>query len=338
VGEATMGKNKQVECRICFKPMRSDVVKRHMKIHVKYNQPEKYGVKLQSNEDMCTEPGLVDSVLDKDTITCRNADLSEKPDGSIRAYDVISQSSTELYSINVGALRKAIVKDEQEYKQKIELGREVYLFIDEAKILQESLSKERQAALDLYVKQKQRLDQDITLKPWQEELMSYIKPTDREVIWVIGINGNEGKTWFQQFLKERYGWSKAVTGMDIKAKTSSLCHALRKRSLVTTDIFLFNVGKANTEADVNYDVLEKIKDGHIFASKYDSTELQFKTPNIVIVFSNDKPKINQLAVDRWKIFVIHDNELTDYTRQYTTPKGVMTTSDGDLPIRTEYSY
>jgi hypothetical protein len=325
-----MGKHNQVECRICFKPMRSDVVKRHMKQHDKV----KVKIELQNNEDTCKEPGLVGNVIDKDTIPCRNEDVSEKP----ITYDVISQSSTELYSINVGALRKAIVKDEQEYKQKIEIGREVYLFIDEAKILQESLSKERQAALDLYIKQKQRLDQDITLKPWQEELMSYIKPTDREVIWVIGINGNEGKTWFQQFLKERYGWSKAVTGMDIKAKTSSLCHALRKRSLVTTDIFLFNVGKANTEADVNYDVLEKIKDGHIFASKYDSTELQFKTPNIVIVFSNDKPKINQLAVDRWKIFVIHDNELTDYTRQYTTPKGVMTTSDGDLPIRTEYSY
>jgi hypothetical protein len=307
-----------------------------MKQHNKF----KVKIELQSNEDMCREPdlGLVGNVIDKDTIFCRNEDLSEERHGSIRAFDDSSHNSPESYSINVGALRKAIVKDEQEYKHKIEIGREVYLFIDEAKILQESLSKERQAALDLYIKQKQRLDQDITLKPWQEELMSYIKPTDREVIWVIGINGNEGKTWFQQFLKERYGWSKAVTGMDIKAKTSSLCHALRKRSLVTTDIFLFNVGKANTEADVNYDVLEKIKDGHIFASKYDSTELQFKTPNIVIVFSNDKPKINQLAVDRWKIFVIHDNELTDYTRQYTTPKGVMTTSDGDLPIRTEYSY
>ena len=49
-------------------------------------------------------------------------------------------------------------------------------------------------------------------------------------------------------------------------------------------LHLFNVGKARTEADVFYEVLEKIKDGHIFASKYDSTELQFKTLNIVIVF------------------------------------------------------
>ena len=73
-----------------------------------------------------------------------------------------------------------------------------------------------------------------------------MKPTHREVIWVRGITGNEGKTWFQQFVKEKFGWDKAVTGMDIKVKNSSLAHALRKRSLLTTDTFLFNVGKADT--------------------------------------------------------------------------------------------
>ena len=33
--------------------------------------------------------------------------------------------------------------------------------------------------------------------------------------------------------------------MDIKLIKSSICHALRKRSLMTTDILLFDVGKAN---------------------------------------------------------------------------------------------
>ena len=256
-----------------------------------------------------------------------------------KALDVNSHNSTESDSINVEALRKSIDKDEKEYKRKIELGSEVYLYIDEAKILQESLSKERLEALDLYIKQKQRLDQDNTkLRPWQDDLLKYMKPTDREVIWVRGINCNEGKTWFQEFLASKFGWSKAVTGMDIKAKNSSLCHALRKRSLVTSNIFLFNVGKAKTEADVNYEVLEKIKDGHIFASKYDSKELLFKTPNIVIVFSNDRPNIKQLALDRWKIFIIQDNELIDFTSKYIKPKGVTTISDEDVGYRTEYDY
>ena len=317
--------------------MRSDNLKGHMKVHEKY----KSNIIFQTTEEMCKDlvMGSVDKALEQvatqSTIVADEMEyLSGKRYGLKRSFDDSGHNK-----IDVQALRKSIIKDEQEYLLKIELGREVHNYIDEAKIIQESLSKERQDALNLYIKQKQRLHQENTkLRLWQQSLLDYIKPTDREVIWVRGINGNEGKTWFQQFLKERYGWSKAVTGMDIKAKNSSLCHALRKRSLATSDIFLFNVGKAKTEADVNYEVLEKIKDGQIFASKYDSTELQFKTPNIVVVFSNDRPKIKQLALDRWKIFIIQDNELIDLTPQYVKPKGVTKISDEDVGHRKEYSY
>ena len=34
--KSTMGKNKQVSCQVCFKFMRSDNLKGHMKVHVKY--------------------------------------------------------------------------------------------------------------------------------------------------------------------------------------------------------------------------------------------------------------------------------------------------------------
>ena len=60
---------------------------------------------------------------------------------------------------------------------------------------------------------------------------------------------------------------------------------------MTTDIFLFDVGKANTFDGVNYEVLEKIKSGRILACKFDSAELKLHTPNIVIVFSNDGPEV-----------------------------------------------
>ena len=58
-----------------------------------------------------------------------------------------------------------------------------------------------------------------------------------------------------------------MAGMDIKIKKLSICHALRKRRLATTDIFLFDVGKAKTFDTVNYEVLEKLKNGRILASK-----------------------------------------------------------------------
>ena len=85
---------------------------------------------------------------------------------------------------------------------------------------------------------------------------------------------------------------------------------------MTTDIFLFDVGKAQTDDGVNYELLEKIKNGRILASKFDSKELKFHTPNTVVVFSNEKPDIKQLSKDRWKIFYIKDDDLVDATANY----------------------
>ena len=85
---------------------------------------------------------------------------------------------------------------------------------------------------------------------------------------------------------------------------------------MTTDIFLFDVGKARTEEEMKYDVLEKIKNGRTLAAKFDSKELKFHTPNTVVVFSNEKPDVGQLSKDRWKIFQIRDDDLLDATDNY----------------------
>ena len=80
--------------------------------------------------------------------------------------------------------------------------------------------------------------------------------------------------------------------------------------------FLFDVGKANTDDGVNNELLEKIKNGRIVAARFDSKELKFKTPNTVVVFSNEKPDVSKLSKDRWKIFRIRDDDLIDVTNIY----------------------
>ena len=85
---------------------------------------------------------------------------------------------------------------------------------------------------------------------------------------------------------------------------------------MTTDIFLFNVGKADTENEVNYELLEKIRNGRIVSFKRDSKELKFNTPNTVIVFSNKKSDVTELSKDRWVIFQIKNDDLFDVTDMY----------------------
>ena len=77
-----------------------------------------------------------------------------------------------------------------------------------------------------------------------------------------------------------------------------------------------DIGKARTEEEMNYELLEQIKNGRTLAAKFDSKELKFHTPNVVVVFSNERPEEDQLSKDRWKIFQIRDDDLLDATDKY----------------------
>ena len=82
------------------------------------------------------------------------------------------------------------------------------------------------------------------LRPWQQELMEMAAtPTEREVIWVHGIRGNEGKSWFQHYLAVFYGHARVVR-LDLEMKTANVLHVLTKRPLSSTSIFLFNKHRA----------------------------------------------------------------------------------------------
>ena len=169
-------------------------------------------------------------------------------------------------------------------------------------------------ALNIYMKQAQEVNHNnVELKPWQKELLEYTNnPTQRQIIWVVGKSCGEGKSWFQKYVKSLYGARKVVSGINLRANTASICHVLSKQPLSTADIFLFNIGKAKKKTDaVNYEVLEDLKDGDAFAAKYNSQQLKIRTPNVVMVFSNVKPDTNQLAMDRWKLLYITDDDLEE---------------------------
>ena len=99
----------------------------------------------------------------------------------------------------------------------------------------------------------------VELRPWQQELMEMAAtPTEREVIWVQGIRGNEGKSWFQDYLEVFHGHARVVR-LDLKMKTAKVLHVLTNRPLSSTNIFLFNEPRAINYESCNYSILESIK-------------------------------------------------------------------------------
>ena len=277
-----MVRNKQVVCPVCYREMRSDVLKRHMKQHSKRNE----------------------SVSATNILVTNNPSTVSTSDPRKRLNEE-SESNTE-------ELRKQLIMLGNEYQRKLTLGKDIYKMIGEGIAPYQALPNDMKDALDTYMEHQEDFTDvgNVELKPWQNELMKYIEPHDREIIWVVGKDGNEGKSWFQKYVKSVFGTRRVVSGIDIKSNSASIFQALRKCPIVTADIFLFNIGKSMNKFDqINYDALEKMKDGEAFASKYNSQQLKILVPNVVMVFSNSPPDFKELAKVRFRVFNINNNQL-----------------------------
>ena len=297
----------QVECTVCFKKTRSDHLKRHMRKHRDlYSLAEN-----DMREEIQERKRQYENRMEKIRMIKEIAQQEEAPLECIEEVEKTSPSET------LETLEKEMLKDNQNYLEMIEHGKDIDTIIYKGIVREESLTKERKHSLDLYRKQRPRFDiASVELRIWQGQALSLIeKPTERQVIWIAGRQGNEGKSWFQNYVEGYFGFHR-VFRSDLRIKHKDMCQVLKKRSLGSIDIFLFNDARSVNEEEFSlYRILEDIKDGHATTSKYDNDNIRFKTPNIVIIFSNHYPKLQKLSRDRWQIFNANKDGLNDVTLQ-----------------------
>ena len=211
-------------------------------------------------------------------------------------------------------LDKILAHLDNEYTKKCKLGSQVSKLIHKNGYHPDSLTPEYKEALDLHLKKRmESFPENIEFIPWQLSILEEVDiPTKRKIIWVVGKSCGEGKTWLQNYIEYKYGDRRVVSGISLQTKSGHIAHALTKHPLATADIFLFNVPKSvDTSTEINYEMLESIKDGKLFSSKYDSQRIKVNTPNIVMVFSNDEPNTSKLAKDRWKLFFVENDQLKE---------------------------
>ena len=217
--------NKKVSCKVCYREMRSDHLTRHMKQHLKKNESNPV-TNIYVTNNYNTTPGKYEENETKDE-----------------------------------ELKKYLIKIEKEYQEKLVQGKKIYKMLGEGVVSYQALPREMKEDVDMYMENQENFRDvaNVELKPWQESLLEYVQqPCDREIFWIVGKEGNEGKNWFQKYVKSWLGARRVVTGIDIKANSASIFQALRKCPIVTADIFLFNIGKSMKKFDqINYDALEK---------------------------------------------------------------------------------
>ena len=145
--------------------MRSDNLKKHMIQHEK----EKF------------EKEMFYSTTSSTTSLDKVSDFSL--DTTTKTYEVSPLEREEM--------TKRLIKDDKEYKYKVERGKQIYEEVGKYGIKEESLCSEYKELLEMYMKQRKNIDVDnVILRCWQESLLQYLKPSNREVIWVIGRRVN----------------------------------------------------------------------------------------------------------------------------------------------------
>ena len=143
-------RNKNVECMICLRKMRSDNMKRHMRKHRDiYSLDEK-----DMREEIKERKRQYDNKEARKRLV-REIALQENAPMSCIEEDQGSDGNT---LVEEERLEEEMRRDNQKYLQNIELGKKISDIVDKGVIREESLTKERKVALVLYRKQQPRFD------------------------------------------------------------------------------------------------------------------------------------------------------------------------------------
>ena len=253
-----MGRNQTKTCNVCFKAMRGDNLMKHMKIHDEKN----------THDDNVVTKGLHHG----NTVSEDNVVITNGPKISCAHEKFI-------------ALEKKVIGLNKEFNRKIELGRNLKTIVDKHQFNENIFEGDMKDALQTYKLHGKNMDiEDIEWRGWQRDLRQYLdKPCDRKVIWVVGKEGNEGKSFFQSNIREEFGYSRVCT-LELSENSRNSFHIMGKICSTNTDIFLFNVARGEHLDREQYKILEYIKDGAAVDGKYNSQKLYFKKPNVLIAF------------------------------------------------------
>lgn len=156
----------------------------------------------------------------------------------------------------------------------------------------------------------------LTLKDWQKELIEIINsdPDNRSIYWYYDEHGNCGKTTLAKHLCIRHPDEILyLSGGPAACKygITTFLYNKVKGKLVRNDKILraaiFDYTRSQDDR-VSYQALEEVKNGIFFNTKYESMQVLFDCPHVV-VFANFMPELERLSQDRWKIVNISASEI-----------------------------
>lgn len=135
------------------------------------------------------------------------------------------------------------------------------------------------------------------LRNWQQDLYEKLERqvNDRAIIFIVDVNGNCGKSWFCDYVRE--------VKSNVQILTPGKKVDMAYEYDTTTKILFMDAPRSKQSEFIQYDFLEDIKNGRIFSSKYESRMKYFKPPHVVVMM-NEQPDMKKLSEDRYDITVV----------------------------------
>lgn len=141
---------------------------------------------------------------------------------------------------------------------------------------------------------------EVQWRGWQRDVLDTIaeKPDRRTVNWFWEPTGNAGKSFLATYLVLKYD------ALVLSGKTADIANQIRTwldnhsdESFPTVAIL---DAPRSTQDFINYQALEKVKDGLIYSGKYEGGICTL-APLHLFVFANQEPEYGKLSEDRWRV-------------------------------------
>ena len=142
------------------------------------------------------------------------------------------------------------------------------------------------------------------LYPYQKEIeaIHLTEPDDRTIYWFWEKTGGVGKSAFVKYMVHQHKCLFCDGG-----KKADLINLVFKQDMDNTRTVIWDLTR-NKGNKISYDTIEAVKNGMVCNTKFETGMKLFNAPHIFI-FANDPPEVENLSIDRWKIYEIKNKTL-----------------------------
>lgn len=201
-------------------------------------------------------------------------------------------------------------EDERGTRNDLELAKEAMktgMTMDEVMDLYPSIGAKYPRFVEFWTRkyvedQTERVMEIVPRNEFQTVLLDLLEepPHDRHINWFFDSRGGSGKTFMAMHLVDAHGAFYTNGGKQV-----DITYAFKGQKIAIFD-FVRDSAKY-----VNYGVIEQVKNGIMFNSKYESCMKRFNRPH-VIVFANFLPVQGKFSADRYQVCDITDpDEIKD---------------------------